>query len=387
MSKMIKILSLFFILLFLFTPICFATDNGIVATSDDMIERIHAIPNNTDTQISSSLMNTDLFIAQDNSVVENVVNGNAFVSGQTATIKGQILGDLFVIANEVIIEETADISGNIFVFASSVNFKGKASDIYAFSQYFTSDSKSSIERDLKLFASQATLKGTIQKDAYIAADKISLKDNNSQGTIYGDLHYTSETETAIPDNAVMGEVKYTKLQQKEESMAQIILNYITKFINVIVYAAFVILLVTFFAPKFADKVSYCMTKRPLPVAGIGVLAFVLVPVLCIFALITGFLAYASIAIFTLYCLMLSITISILGMAIGNYFVGKMGNKTKGKFILLSLACTAVIWLLQVIPFIGGWISIFTLVFGFGLLLCALFTKKEIDTTNSEESTK
>ena len=82
------------------------------------------------------------------------------------------------------------------------------------------------------------------------------------------------------------------------------------------------------------------------------------------------------ALLAVYLLIISITISILGMAIGNYFTNKLKNKTKGKFILLSIASVAALWLLQQIPYIGGYISIFTVVFGLGIFVFSLFVKKE-----------
>ena len=55
---------------------------------------------------------------------------------------------------------------------------------------------------------------------------------------------------------------------------------------------------------------------------------------------------------------------------------ELKNKTKGKFILLSIASVAVLWLLQQIPYIGGYVSIFTVVFGLGIFVFSLFVKKE-----------
>ena len=66
------------------------------------------------------------------------------------------------------------------------------------------------------------------------------------------------------------------------------------------------------------------------------------------------------------------------MAIGNYFANKLKNITKTKFILLSIASVAVLWLLQQVPFVGGYISIFTVVFGLGIFVYSLFTKKALE---------
>ena len=117
-----------------------------------------------------------------------------------------------------------------------------------------------------------------------------------------------------------------------------------------------------------------MTKHPFIVAGIGIGSFIMIPLLALVFIITGFLTYFGIALIALYCLMLSITIAILGMAIGNYFANKFKNKTKAKSILLSIASVIIIWLLQQIPTFGSYVSIFTYVFGLGIFIYSIFKR-------------
>lgn len=165
---------------------------------------------------------------------------------------------------------------------------------------------------------------------------------------------------------------------EQPSTAKIISNYVTNFFIVVLYATLVIILATFVTPNFAKKATYSMTKKPFISALIGIGAIIFVPIASLILALTGIFVYASCALIVVYLLVLSITIAILGMAIGNYFANKLKNITKTKFILLSIASVAILWLLQQVPFVGGYISIFTVVFGLGIFVYSLFTKKALE---------
>ena len=113
----------------------------------------------------------------------------------------------------------------------------------------------------------------------------------------------------------------------------------------------------------------------------------MIPFIAILLAISGYIAYFGIALLAIYLFILSITISILGIAIGNYFVKKFKEQTKVKSILLSIASVTVIWLLQLIPTLGGYISLFTIVFGLGLFLVSFFTRKDVSELENKTSKK
>ncbi len=365
MLKTRKIICLFFIFFLLLSSVCIATNTEDAAQENNS---------------TLTFINTDLYLANNDVIIDKAVDGNAFIYGQNVTIKNDIFGDLFVFANSLTIENTATISGNIFAYANSLTVDGKVTDVYALSQNFILGENASIYRDLKLYTDSCNINGIIDKNAYIVANTISFKED-IDGLIKGNLNYTSGNEANIPEKAITGEVNFTQVKNEQLSVSEMIKMYISSFVNVFAYAIIVILLIVNLAPKAADKLTYCLTKRPFVTAGVGIVGVILVPIIAILALITGLLLYLGVALLATYILMLSITISILGIAVGNYFANKLKNKTKTKTVLLSLASVAVIWLLQLVPYIGTYVSTFTIVFGFGLMLFALFSKK---TTNNAE---
>ena len=369
MKKTIKILLLFLVLLSICTSYSFA--NETVPISEDKAEIItEEAPMQQPT-----ITNRDIYLlAEDEVVMSELVNGNAFIVGNNVTITGQIAGDFYIIAQNLTIDSSAIIYNNVFALANQITVKGNVNDVYAISSTFTLDSAAYIARDLKLLSENVTLNGTIMKHAYISSPEIKFAEGKDSYTIGGSLYYTSPKEIVIPENSVMGEVKFSQIEEKVQSTQEILTDYFITFVNVIVFAIVIILLTVFITPNFANKASYCMSKRPFSTAGIGILSIVLIPLLSLVFLITGVLSYLGIALMTLYILILSITISILGISVGNYITSKFKEKTKTKFVLSSILSVACIWLLQLIPYIGGYISIFTVVFGLGIFVFSFFVK-------------
>ena len=351
-------------------------------------EPVTAINNENSTQEDSdgSQTITDLYVGEQNIVIEDAINGNVFAFGANVTVKEEIVGDLFVLANTLTIEETAVIHSNIFALANTMIVKGEVYyDIYALANSFELDSSSYIYRDLKLYSQEVTLNGLIAKDAYIFANSITMPEN-ARSLIGGNLHYTSTQEFTFPEEAVLGEIQYTPYEENSPSAGEIILSYVTNFINVIVYALVIILIIILGAPKFAEKISYALIQKSYISAGIGILAIVLIPFVAILAFATGFLTYISIVLLVIYGVVLASTLAIFGIAIGKYLVDKLKNPSKGKFILLSILSASVLWLTRLIPYIGGYITLFIFVVGLGVFIFTLFIRKDVSKLGKKDKT-
>lgn len=377
MKKTFKILALCFALLVVFSSVCFATD--VVTTSQEGAMPIAETSQSSGENETTTIPNTNSSVYEGNTnvLLNGYVNGNSFLIGQQVTISGYVKGDLFAMANSLVIESGAEITGTVFALAKDIKVLGKVSDIYALSQEFTLDENGFVARDLNLSAGTVAFQGKVGRDANLSVNTLSFAED-AKNLIGGDLNYSAPNEVTIPEDVVIGKVNFEKMTVEQPSTAKIISNYVTNFFIVVLYATLVIILATFVTPNFAKKATYSITKKPFISALIGIGAIVFIPIISIVLLFTIIFTYAGLSLLTVYILVLSITIAILGMAIGNYFADKLKNKTKTKFILLSIASVAVLWLLQQIPYVGGYISIFTVVFGLGIFIYSLFTKKALE---------
>ena len=375
MKKTFKILVLCFALLMVFSSVCFATN----VVTEDNIMPISETSEELDESKTTTIPNTNSSVYEGNTnvLLNGYVNGNTFLVGQQITISGYVKGDLFVVANSLVIESSAEITGSVFALANEINVLGKVSDIYALSQEFTLAESSFVTRDLNLSASTVTFQGKVGRDVNLSVNTLSF-DEGAKNLIGGNLNYSAPNEITIPENIVIGKVNFEKTTTEQPSTAEIISNYVTNFFIVALYATLVIILATFVTPNFAKKVTYSMCKRSFISALIGIVAIIFIPIVSILLLFTTFFTYVGLFLLLAYTLVLSITIAILGIAIGNYFADKLKNKTKTKFILLSIASVAVLWILQQLPYVGRYISIFTVVFGLGIFLYSLFTKKALE---------
>ncbi len=375
MRKAIKFLFILFILVLFFTPVCIATNN-----TNNVTPTPSEVPST-----SKNVINNDLFSASSESVViEDIIEGNAFIYSNDVTIKGEIRGDLFVAGRNITVDKSAVISGNLFVYGIDVTISGVVDNVYGFITNFTIEDSGRVNRDINAIVNVLTLKGYVARNANISISDIVLPDDG-QNVIGGNLNYSSSQDLNVPSGAVKGETNASIITNEAPSTGEIISSYIDNFIRVLAYALVIILLVAFFTPNFKEKVTYALVKRPFISAGIGILAIILIPIIAIVLMLTGYLLYIGISLLAVYVIILSITISILSIAFGNYLTNKCKNKTKEKFILLSVLSAVVIWLLQLIPMFGEWMSIFTVVFGLGLFVFAFFTRKDVNSLKVEEN--
>lgn len=361
MMKSLKKL-LFFIFMFslVFTSFSFASNNSSQKSSKNETIKV---------------FNTDLYLGQQDVVVNDAVNGNIFAFGSTVTIKGEILGDIFILAQTLTIEETATVHGNLFAFANNIMIKGKVNyDIYSYSQNFELSDTGYANRDIRIAASTAKLYGSIKKDAFLFVNHILMPDK-AENIIGGNLHYTSDKEFTFPEKAIMGKVEFTKYQARTLTLGEVIAKYVKKFISDISLAIVVILLSVFLAPKWLEKVHYALMKKSFVSTGIGVLAVVLIPVLAFFLFLTGLFTSLSIAIIAIYGLILAISLSIFSLAIAKSITEKLKITSKGKFILFAILSAIVLWLAQRIPYIGTYLSLFIHTVGLGVFLFSFIKEK------------
>ena len=149
-----------------------------------------------------------------------------------------------------------------------------------------------------------------------------------------------------------------------------------KFISDISLFIVIILLTVFLAPKFIEKVNYALMKKPFVSAGIGILAVVLIPVIALFLLFTGYLTALAIVIGALYGVILMASLAIFSLAIAKSLADKWKITSKGKFILTAFLSAVVLWIAKLIPVLDTYVSLFITVVGFGIFLTSFMKIKE-----------
>lgn len=379
-----KILFCIFLIIILISSVSFATDgiltttseNEVTATSDENAEHEH---DNEDD--SSNWKNDDLYLFDKDIVIEGVVDGNVFAFGTNVTVKGEIGGDLFVFADTLNIDGGYIYSG-IFGFAKTFNMNGIAYDIYAASNDFTLSSDAYVYRDLKLLAVNTNINGKIRRNAHITSNNIKFPEGTTDTFIGGNLNYTASNEISIPESAVLGDVNFNKSVEKESpSVASKISSVIFDILTLLVSTLVLTLLAIWLTPKFIEKVSTMKVSNIFVALAIGLGALIGIPVASIIIMITIIGIPTAFALLALYFLIIAFATGFTSLVISSFITKKLNVEGKFKFILITLASTVVIYLLTLIPFVGGLISFLNIILALGTVVYNLFRKAAVKEEN------
>lgn len=376
-----KILVALFLVFVLVSSYCYATieprtsEGEPVTTSDEAVMPISEGQETSTTNEQSNWTNTDLFVSNDTVTVSNVVDGNAFVIGREVTISGEIGGDLFVIADKLNIEG-GYIYSSLFACAKEIRINGVVYDVYAVSDNFTLESNGFIYRDMKVTASNVTMNGKVRRDAYVSTSNITFAENTDT-TIYGNLHYSNKSELSIPEGAVAGEVKFSQTtSNSKNSVASVIFSRVLDLIGNLLFTFIATLLLLWLTPKFIDRVANSGVAKSFISLGIGFatpIAFVIASFLLILSGIG-----VSVFVGGLFAFMI---LAFTGTTITSIYFGKLFTKLlkmegNVKFVLFTLLSNLIIWAISLIPYVGDVIAVVLVLFGIGTTLVNMVWRKE-----------
>lgn len=361
-----KILSCIFIIAILVSSVCFATDDANISATENSEETT-----TTEGTSTSKWVEDDLYLCDENIVIDGVVDGNVFAIGNTVTVTAEIGGDLFVIADNFTLDG-GYIYSSIFGLANDMTINGVVCDVYAMSNNFSIGENGYIHRDLKLTSQNVSINGVIRRNAYISSSNITFPEL-SDTYIYGNLTYTSNAEITIPETAVTGNITHNKAEEKTKSsnsssFASELLNVGLLLLNTLVIS----LLAIWLTPNFVKKVSNMGIKKALIALPIGLAALIVLPIISILVIFTVIGVPLSFALLGIYFLLIAFATAFASMVISGIITKNSDSKVK--FVLFALVSTIIIWALSLIPFVGGIVEFLILILGLGTVIFNLFRK-------------
>ena len=324
----------------------------------------------------------DMYLTGGDVIVDYIVDGNLFIIANNVTISSQIGGDAFILANNVTITETGYVFSNLFTSANNVDIRGSAYDLYAASN--TVNITGYISRDIRVSCNTLNVNGTIGRNAFVNCSTIKFsqpaelsEDNTttiaSQGIISGDLNYTAKQEASIPDGAVEGNINFNK---EEILSSNYIQSYLLSLGSFLVLTIVIWLLILWLAPKFNEKASNLVTKRILPVIGLGILTPVLLLVISLILLLINITASVAALIFLLWITLIIMSKSIFVIVVNKLICNKFKiEKTIGIFGILIVS-SIVVWALSLIPYVGILVSLIAVIIGLGALVSSIVLKNK-----------
>ena len=311
------------------------------------------------------------------------VDGNVYIFGKNVNISGEVYGNLFICAGNVTFEDSAYIDSSTYIVAKNVNFNAYSDSLYVACNELSIPENHGTYKDLYAITTKTTLLGTIGRNANIFTSQLIMSSDSSQGSITGNLNYSSDTQLELPDNAVTGEITY--LANNTGKTYNTIWDIIINIVNSIFATSLVYLLYRFFLEKGLEKSSSCLSHKFGKVVLTGIVSLIAIPIISIILIIAKVGLIPGLLLLMLYMFMIGISpyifASILARRIYN---NKKFSKMPLEY-LLAILIGVVLSALQMIPFIGIIVTIFISIIGFGIIIYNLFFNGNHKNSNIEEN--
>lgn len=342
--------------------------NARDVASDDETETTNTTDTSTTDTSNQNVYNGDLYIFDSDVTMDKLVDGNVFIIGNNVTITGQCSGNMFILGNNVTFDKSF-VQASVFVCGNNVKFNAVSNSLYSASKNLTIEHQFGVYTDMYSTCSNLDFDGIVGRNAFLSAGKVNLHENS---LFYGDLNYSASSETEIPEGAVEGTINYSKITEKT-TKSKTIFTYLSDLVQFLIFGLLIFLIVKLFTKDPCSK-ECSVLSHPGKTFGIGILSIILIPIIFLLLLLTIIGATASLAVLSIYCIILMLSTVIFAISLARYLCISKKNKTI-KELLITLLALIVIWGLSLVPFIGWLISFICVSFGFGIIIYSPLYKK------------
>lgn len=321
--------------------------------------------------------------AEDTLLEENELkNENLYQAGETVKASGNYDGISFVAGSEV------DVNTNSLFGAlagMNVRFNGiTEKDLFIAGSSL--EINGNVKRDLYAAAEEVKITGIIEGNIYVASSKLVISESaeikgnikfygttleNNSSKIEGKISYYEDAKVSGLENfeteVMKQKVVKVSLKDKIVSLGYSLLRYL-----------FLFMVLTFAFPKLLKhiKTRYVYNKFGdyLTTSGVGVFGMFMFPIIAILLLISNIGVSVGLIMFVLYIILIYMTTIVSGYVLGNVIGTKLFKKELNDY-LVGLIGIASIVILSALPYLGTFIGLINLLFGFGVII-KLLTNRE-----------
>lgn len=277
----------------------------------------------------------------------------SFIAGNNVNIAGVIEKDLFAAGNSVRIDDTAEIGRDVYVAANKVALDADLKRDFSASADVVVLDNVKIDGDVDLAVSRLLVNGDkveITGTLIINADAEIV--NSSSEFIYGGIDKYEVVHYDIAPTAIIT----------------------VKTISIVgLFVVMLILLLIF--PQINKKVAKEISgKQMLIDMAVGFCLLVLIPVLCVFLVLTIIAVPAAILLIAIYLIMLYLARGFSGLWLGKLIVERILG-WEGHKLFETLLGIVIFGFATLAPVVGGWISLFSLLLGLGLMVQSIKNKQ------------
>lgn len=349
-------------------------------TTTETNEGTNTTDENTSTE--PEIHSGDLYLFDNNIVMDKYVDGNVFIFGNSVEITGRVNGNLFVFANTVNFNECI-IRYSIFACANSVYYNGGSGtssdygNLYVAASKFETTYNSYVTGDIKAIASYIKLKSAVYRDVDLICSIVNFGEGENVPLIYGNLNYTAFNEVSIPEG-VLGNTESSVTYSKPYATASIT-DILFSFITCIVTTLVVYIILKKITPKFLEKVynTKLSVISLLKAFGIGLASILIVSIAVILLLFTTVGAKLAFIIALLLFILYLIAVPTLSVSITNVLKPALKLEKNTMFYLVLVLVSIILYGITLIPFVGIILGFVINVTAIGLIINIFLPHKEL----------
>ena len=317
----------------------------------------------------------DNFIANDNVKLKKSFNHSTFIAGNKVEVSSEIEGINFTACNDITMHNKQDYlfaagnnihleevtSKDTFVAGSSITITDSSiRDLYAAASKVRIDSN--IEGNVYIGANSVIINKEINGNVHIAAEEIRIGKNAS---IKGTLSYPEDAKISIAKEENIKKIKTYKAntKEKEKTIVSKITDKVYSTLSLLVIGILLLIVL----PKFFDTIGKKKENELGKNILIGFLGLIGIPLFSLLTIISIIGLPLGIISFVLYIIFI-----YLSIIPSSYYFGKLliKDKIENNYLILTISLFAIS-LLELIPILGGFVSLICTITGLGLMLNSL----------------
>jgi len=327
----------------------------------------------------------DLIATGGNINLESHVNGDVFALARTVTLGDSGRVDNSFMAAGQRVDVNGLVSNSARLFAQDITVRGHIErNLIAFAQNVILDTRSWVEKDVNVGASEAIIRGRIGGDLRGEAGTVTI-----YGQIDGDVKITTDHLIVMPTAIIGGALKYqSEKDPKIEEGAQILggierLQPDTKvkegytlgcffwdawwFLGLLVVG---IVLLILFRPFMGDLRTVIL-ESSWKSMGVGFLFLICLPIVAVALALTLVGIPVAVALVLGWAVLLYLSIIFVGLPLGEWVLARLRSGRRAASILSLFVGLVILTLATRIPYVGflAKLMIFSLALG-GFFLTA-----------------
>lgn len=302
-------------------------------------------------------------------VIDQPVNQDLFAGGGQIDLKADVNGDVYIAGGQINIDK--NITGNLIVAGGNVTINGQIQKnlIVAGGQIKLSEN-ATVNGYLLATGGNIDVSGKVVGPAKLTGGNISVANTASVG---GNLEIDGGQIVVSDQAQIIGERKITQRETKNVSPRPQF-NKVNSVFSIIFFLGqlIILLLLVKLIKHFLISILKPAFTSLLSTLGWGLIFLIIVPFLILFLLISIIGLPLGFILSGLYILSIYLSSLFTAIFVGNWLASKNWLKTKNVY-LLSFSGLFLLNLLGLIPLLGFFVKLFSLLLGLGLIFFLIKT--------------